>query len=309
MFRNITVRHSAATTVANAYRLVTKHDMRILIINEVLGWSSTGKIAGDLAKQYEAQGWEAKVAYGRSGYVPEAYQKYGIRIGNDPDVRINALKARLFDNEGLNAKGATRRFLKWAEEYNPDLLWLHNLHGYYINYELLFDWIKSRPQMEVKWTLHDCWAFTGHCVHFTMVKCTQWQSHCGYSKCPQSNRYPKSILWSNAKENFKRKREAFTGVRNLTIVTPSHWLEGLVKQSFLQEYPVEVHHNTINTDVFKPTPSDFRRRYGLEDKIVILGVANAWDDRKGLQDFCRLATMLDDRYAIVLVGLTQKQIK
>ena len=161
--------------------------------------------------------------------------------------------------------------------------------------------------MQVKWTFQDCWAFTGHCSHFTAVKCEQWMSHCSY--CPQLRRYPACYAISSVSKNFDRKRAAFTGVENMTIITPSKWLADLVKQSFLKEYPVEVHYNTIDTNVFKPTPSDFRERYGLQDKFIVLGVANVWEERKGLYDFYKLAQMLDDRYAIVLVGLSKKQIK
>ena len=145
--------------------------------------------------------------------------------------------------------------------------------------------------MQVKWTLHDCWAFTGHC-----------------SYCPQTRRYPASYGKDNCKRNFDRKKAAFTGVKNLTLITPSKWLANLTRQSFLREYPVEVRYNTIDTNIFKPTPSDFREKYGLQDKIIVLGVANVWDERKGLNDFYKLAQMLDDRYAIVLVGLSKKQI-
>ena len=95
----------------------------------------------------------------------------------------------------------------------------------------------------------------------------------------------------------------------MTLITPSNWLADLVKQSFLKEYPVEVHYNTIDKTIFKPTPSDFRQRYGLENKKIVLGVANIWDERKGLRDFYKLAQMLDDKYVVVLVGLSKKQMK
>lgn len=144
--------------------------MKVLMINSVCGIRSTGRICTDLAAELAQQGHEVKIAYGRET-VPEKFQKYAVRIGNDFGVEINALKARLFDNEGFNALKETSKFLKWADEYNPDLLWLHNLHGYYLNIEMLFNCIKSRPQMEVKWLLHDCWPFTGHCSYFTMAKC------------------------------------------------------------------------------------------------------------------------------------------
>ncbi|MBR5316977.1 MAG: glycosyltransferase [Lachnospiraceae bacterium] len=189
----------------------------------------------------------------------------------------------------------------------PDVLWLHNLHGYYINIEMLFEWIKKHPELEVKWTLHDCWSFTGHCSHFTYAQCNKWKKQC--FECEQKGRYPKSVFMDNSVMNFQRKQKAFCGVRNLTIVVPCKWLASMVKESFLKEYPVEVSYNSINTNIFKPTVSDFREKNGLEDKIVILGVANVWDDRKGIQDILKLASMLDNRYAIVLVGLSSKQVK
>lgn len=266
--------------------------MRVLLINEVFGTTSTGKICAQIAEQMEAEGHEVKVAFGRWPAVPEKYQRFAHYIGSDFEVKLHALQTRLFDTHGFGSKRATREFLKWAEEYKPDLLWLHNLHGYYINVEMLFDWIKKHPDMQVKWTLHDCWAFTGHC-----------------SYCSQLRRYPACFAMSSVSKNFERKRKAFTGVKNMTLITPSKWLADLTRQSFLKEYPVEVHYNTIDTSTFKPTPSDFRERYGLKDKFIVLGVANVWEDRKGLFDFYKLAEMLDDRYAIVLVGLSEKQIK
>ena len=280
--------------------------MKVLFINSVCGIGSTGRICTDLAQQLEAEGHEVKIAYGRNGTVPVKFQKYAVRIGSDFDCKMHALQTRIFDTHGFGSKAATKKFLQWAEDYKPDLLWLHNIHGYYINVEMLFVWIKQHPEMEVRWTLHDCWAFTGHCSHFTMVKCEQWKEHCSY--CSQLRCYPACYIKSSVSKNFERKRKAFTGVKKMTLITPSNWLADLVKQSFLKEYPVEVHYNTIDKTIFKPTPSDFRERYGLENKKIVLGVANIWDERKGLRDFYKLAQMLDDNYAIVLVGLSKKQI-
>lgn len=280
--------------------------MKILFVNSVCGIGSTGRICTDLAQEYESQGHEVKIAYGRNGYVPEKYQKYAVRIGTDFDVKIHGVISRLFDAHGLGSKSATKKFLEWAEEYKPDLLWLHNIHGYYINYELLFEWIKKHPEMEVKWTLHDCWTFTGHCSHFTFAGCDKWKTHC--ENCPQKKCYPASFFLDRSKENFDRKKQAFTGVKNMTLITSSKWLTDLVKQSFLKEYPVEVRYNTIDTNVFKPTPSDFREKYNLQNKKIVLGVASPWTERKGFYDFLWLAEKLDDSYQIVLVGLTQKQL-
>lgn len=279
--------------------------MRALFINSVCGIRSTGRICAELASELETRGYEVRIAYGREE-VPEPLRERAVRIGSDLDTKLHGLRTRLLDEHGLGSRAATKRFLAWAEEYDPDLLWLHNLHGYYINYELLFGWIKSRPDMEVRWTLHDCWAFTGHCSHFTVAGCEKWKAHC--SHCVQKRRYPASLLRDNCSDSFDRKKAAFTGVPHMTLIAPSQWLADLVGQSFLREYPVEVRYNTIDTNVFKPTPSDFRARHGLEDKTIILGVASVWDDRKGLDDFIRLSSMLEDRYAIVLVGLSKKQL-
>lgn len=281
--------------------------MKVLLINAVCGTGSTGKICAEIAQKYESEGHEVKIAYGRHSYVPEKYQKYAVRIGTDIDVKFHALYTRITDKHGLASKQATKKFLTWAEAYSPDILWLHNIHGYYINYELLFAWIKKHPEIEVKWTLHDCWSFTGHCPHFTAVECNKWKVQC--SDCPETKMYPASNIMDNSLDNYKRKKRAFCGVRNMTIITPSKWLANLVKESYLKEYPVEVVYNTIDTNMFKPTESSFRKEHGIENKKIILGVANVWNARKGFGDFIKLATLISNDYVIVLVGLDEKQLK
>ncbi len=278
--------------------------MKVLFINSVCGIRSTGRIVAQLAEDYIKNGHECRIAYGREE-APEALQPISVHIGSESDVKVNAVLARLLDNEGFNAKRATKKFLNWANTYNPDILWLHNLHGYYLNIELLFDWIKSRPQMQVKWTLHDCWAFTGHCSYFSFVGCDRWQYGCG--GCCQSKKYPASLFLDSSENNYQRKRQAFCGVKDMTLITPSNWLADLVKQSFLKEYPVEVCYNTIDTEIFSPTPSDFRNRYGLNNRKIVLGVASVWDERKGLADFFELSSLLPKDYAVVLVGITDQE--
>ncbi len=281
--------------------------MKILFINEVCGAGSTGRIVCELADKLTAQGHTCKVAYGRHDNVPQKWRHYAVRIGKDTDVKRHALRTRILDETGFGSKKPTKEFLKWAEEFDPDMVWLHNIHGYFINIEMLFAWLKSRPHMKIQWTLHDCWAFTGHCAYFTMAKCEKWQTKC--ENCSLKKDYPTSLLRDNSANNFARKKAAFTGVKDMTLITPSQWLADLAKQSFLQEYPVEVQYNQIDTNIFKPTESDFREKYGLVDKILVLGVANVWEKRKGLEDFLKLREMLDNRFAVVLVGLNGKQIQ
>ena len=277
--------------------------MRALLINAVCGIRSTGRICTDIAKKLETEGFDVKIAYGRES-VPKQFLKYAVRIGKTQDVYWHALMSKCFDQRGYWSRRATKRFLKWAEQYDPDLLWLHNIHDYYINIEMLFEWIKSRPQMRVKWTQHDCWAFTGGCMHFIIKNCFQWKKEC--KSCPKG-RARKIIRIENS--NFIRKKNAFTGVSQMEIIAVSKWIESLICDSFLKEYPIKVIYNDIDKSVFKATYGEFRERYNLVDKKVILGVATSWNESKGIYDFYKLAELLDKKYSIVLVGLSDKQIK
>ena len=282
---------------------------KILIVNVVCGRGSTGRIAAEIGERYAREGWEVKFGDGQFQSAPERYTLWRVPIGNKWEVRIHQFLTRIFDwhGTGVCSYFATRRFVKWAEGWKPDILWLHNIHGYYLNYPMLFRWIKRHPEMEVKWTLHDCWAFTGHCSYFSMGGCEKWKTGC-LGSCSEKWQYPKSWLLSAAESNWARKRKAFMGVKNLTLITPSKWLADLTRKSFLKEYPVEVVHNTIDTKVFNPTPSNVKNQLGIAGRKMILGVASTWDRRKGLQDFYRLRELLDDQYAIVLVGLASRQI-
>lgn len=278
--------------------------MKVLMINSVCGVGSTGRICTDIADMLLSQGHECKIAYGR-GEVPEKYRDISVRIGSTFKVYCNVLKSRLFDNEGFSAVGATKKLVRWIKEYDPDVIHLHNIHGYYLNVKILFDYLKTSGK-KIIWTLHDCWAFTGHCTHFQVPHCDKWRTEC--EKCIRVKDYPKA-LYSHAKRNYKRKKQTFCGVPNMTIVTPSKWLAGVVGQSFLSEYQTVVINNGIDLSVFKPTESDFRERFGLTDKKIILGVASVWEKRKGFNDFLELAKLIDDSYRIVLVGVNDKQLK
>ena len=278
--------------------------MKYLLINSVAGVGSTGKIAADICRKLMLEGHEVVLAYGRDKANCDDIRT--IKIGNKFDVYWHVGMTRLFDKHGLCSKHATKQFLKWVENYEPEVIWLHNIHGYYINYEELFEYIK-RHNKKVKWTLHDCWAFTGHCSYFTYAKCEQWKTNC--LCCPQIHSYPSCLFKVKVDKIFEIKRAAFTGVDGMELIVPSQWLNNLVSQSFLKEYQCTVIYNEINRNIFKPTVSSFRRDFHLEDKRIVLGVASTWSKRKGLDDFCKLATMLSDSYAIVLVGLSEKQIR
>lgn len=277
--------------------------MRVLQINSVSGIRSTGRICTDLADMLIGQGDHCVVAYGRET-VPATYQAISKRIGTDIHVYAHVFKTRALDRTGFGSKGATKKFVDWIKEYSPDIIHLHNLHGYYLHIGVLFDYL-AQANIPVVWTLHDCWAFTGHCAHFSYVQCDLWKSGCGH--CPQLKRYPASWGVDNSRRNWQKKKALFTSVKNMTLVSPSQWLAELAKASFLGKYPIMVIPNGIDLQIFKPTPSDFRKRYHLDEKIIVLGVASVWDARKGLQDMLDMAKALDDRYQVVLVGVTEKQ--
>lgn len=279
--------------------------MKILFINSVCGIGSTGRICTDLADILTANENICKIAYAR-GDVPDKYQKYAVRIGSSFDIKIHALKARIFDASGFGSKQATEQFIDWVKEYDPDVIHLHNIHGYYMNIDVLFAYLRTCNK-KIIWTLHDCWSFTGHCAYFDFIGCDKWKGGC--QACPQKTVYPKSLLADASKSNYIKKKKLFTGIPNLVIVTPSKWLAELVNQSYLKEYPVEVIHNGIDLSVFMPIKSNFHQKYNIADKKIILGVANTWDARKGLEDFIKLSKMLDNSYQIVLVGLTNKQLR
>lgn len=283
--------------------LYGESSMKILQINSVCGVGSTGRIATDLYKVIEEAGHECVIAYGR-GTAPEGIKT--IKIGTNFDNYMHVAKTRIFDKHGFGSTKATKEFIKKVEEYNPDVIHLHNIHGYYINIEVLFDYLK-RADKKVIWTLHDCWAFTGHCSHFDYVGCYKWKKGC--NSCEQKKEYPSSILFDASQFNYKKKKELFTSVKDMTIITPSKWLANLVKDSFLGKYEVQVINNGIDLEVFKPTESNFREKYGLEDKKIILGVASIWTERKGFNTFIELTDKLDNSFKVVLVGVSEKQKK
>lgn len=275
--------------------------MKVMQINSVCGVGSTGRIATDIHNILIEQGHKSYIAYGRD--LPKNCDK-AIRIGGKFDNYTHVVKTRIFDKHGFASKRATIEFINKVKELNPDIIHLHNIHGYYLNIEILFEYLKEADK-PVIWTLHDCWSFTGHCAYFDYVACDKWKTGC--YDCPQKKGYPSSFFLDKSKENYRRKKELFTGLKNMTIVTPSNWLADLVKQSYLKEYQVKVINNGIDLNLFKPTESNFREQNDINNKFMILGVANVWDERKGLRYFLDLSNTLNEDEIIVLVGLSEKQ--
>lgn len=273
--------------------------MRVVQINGGAK-GSTGKIMMGIAEVARAQGHEVMCASPITTTNRDAGEDCGYyRIGTFNSRRVNVALARITGFNGCFAWFETYKLLKKIDEFKPDIIHLHNLHDSYINLPMLFSYIKKHNVPTV-WTLHDCWAFTGQCPHFTIVKCDKWKVGC--HNCPQYKEYPAS-LYDNTKKMWQLKKKWFTGVKNMTIVTPSEWLAGLARESYLKQYPIEVINNGIDLNVFKPTHSNFRKQYGIPgDKYIVLGVSFAWGYRKGLDCFVEMAEKLGEQYQIVLVG-------
>lgn len=278
--------------------------MKLLQINSVLNSGSTGRITEEIGRTAVEAGHESFVGYSKMG--PAGTISTGIKIGSEPDRYLHGLKTRLLDLHGFGSEKATKQFVSVINEIDPDIIGLHNLHGYYLNIEVLFNYLK-KMQKPVVWTFHDCWPFTGHCTYFDSVGCEKWIDGC--HNCPKKKMYPASYGLDNSKWNYAKKRELFNGLEQLTIVTPSRWLAELTRKSFLKDYPVQVIHNGIDTELFSPGRGRVPGALDENDRKIVLGVASTWDARKGLDEFIKLQNVLDDEFRIVLVGLNKKQLR
>ncbi len=275
--------------------------MKIVQICTNVMSGSVGKIVRDLSEELNKNNIQTLVCYGRGNKLTILNS---FKFDNKIDVYSHAILARMFDDDGLHSKRATLRLIKKLEEFEPDIVHLHCLHGYYINYPILFDYL-NKKNIKVVWTLHDCWSFTGHCCYFSFENCEKWIKQC--ERCPQLKTYPKSYFKDNSKRNFQVKKEIFCNLQNLCIVTPSNWLKDLVKKSFFKSKNIEVINNGIDLDIIKGLKNTNKSK---KEKII-LGVASIWNERKGLQDFVELAKNIKNhsQYKIILVGIKKEQMK
>lgn len=286
--------------------------MKLLQINPVLRQStSTGRIMREIGEVAMAQGWESYVAYsrGRDGEMQSSSKT--IPVGSRFDVARHGLYTRLTDRHGLASSAATRRFITEIEHLDPDIVHIHNIHGYFLNYRLLFEYL-ARSNRRVVWTVHDCWLYTGHCYYYSFAGCDRWQSGCG--KCPQRSAFPKSWLLDRSAQNWLDKHQAFTSLskERFVIVPVSDWIREEMGKSFLKDCDFRVIHNGIDLDVFRPLPDveEVKEKYGLSQyKTIILGLASIWSKEKGLDDFITMSRRVTSAERIVLVGVDDKTRK
>ncbi|MBA6314711.1 glycosyltransferase [Cellulophaga baltica] len=278
---------------------------KLLQINVVSNTGSTGRIAEDIGALILENNWESYIAYGRYGNPSKSKL---IKVGNKLNMYLHILKSRLFDKHGYGSTTATKKLVKKIKLIKPDIIHLHNIHGYYIDIDILFKYLTS-SKIPVVWTLHDCWAITGHCSHFEYIDCNKWIDGC--FSCPQINAYPKSYIIDNSKNNYINKKHLFNTVRNLTIVPVSIWLQEIIKKSYLGKNSIQTIHNGIDLSVFNDANKKeqlIKTKYRLENKFIILGVASIWTKSKGFEDFCTFSKNLENDEVIVLVGLNKEQI-
>lgn len=274
----------------------------LLQINTSSNVYSTGVIASQIGKKAIGLGWKSYIMY-NSGIKPS--DNKSIKIGNKWSNFWHLLLARTFDMQGLGSFLCTLKTIIQIKRIKPDIIHLHNIHDYYLNYPLLFNYL-NKTDIPIVWTFHDCWAFTGHCAHFTSVKCSRWREE-GCYNCPQARSYSPTLL-DFSKRNFNLKKRYFLNNRNLTIVAVSHWLHKQVEQSFFHGTNSLVIGNGVDTDYFKYTPSNIREVYNIGNKTMLLGVASSWTQSKGLYDYFELARRLQENYIVVLIGLNDEQI-
>lgn len=276
----------------------------LLQINALANTGSTGRIAEGIGKLALRQGWQSYIAYGRRAQLSHSRL---IPIGNKFSIGWHGLQTRLCDRHGFASTHATHQLIQEIKRISPDVIQLHNLHGYYLNIRILFDFL-AHTTIPVVWTLHDCWAMTGHCAHFQNNGCNQWQQGC--SHCQFLHSYPASWFKDASAQNYKDKKACFTSVKNMTIVPVCHWLGGIVKNSYLKSYPVYPILNGIDVQQFAPTdPCRARQKYALENKFILLAAASVWTMDKGWNDILCLSHLLQPDEVILLLGATPRQIR
>ena len=271
--------------------------MKVVQINAYCGKGSTGKICVALSEVMTANGIENYILYTQGKYEHENFKNYNMGTAY---TMFQSLKSKILGNNGFNCQHETKKLIQEIECIKPNLVHLHNLHAQNCNLEMLLNYLREK-KIKIMWTFHDCWLITGYCMYFDIVGCKKWKSGCG--TCPQRKKY--SWLFDRSNQMWKKKENIFRNL-DLTIITPSVWLENVVKESFLKSYPVFTIRNGIDLNCFKPIESDFKEKNGLLGKYIVLGVADIWDKRKGLDTFIKLSEELDDRYKIIMVGVDEK---
>lgn len=272
---------------------------KLLQIDSCLGILSTGRITESIGYLAKSKGWECFIAHG-ARHVGKTNMN-SIQVTSRFGEYKHYVQSLLLDSHGLASVIETKRLIKKIEDIKPDVVQLHCIHGYYINYKLLFEYL-NKTNIPIVWTFHDCWAFTGHCAHFVTANCNRWKEE-GCHNCPLKGDYPKALI-DKSDRNFKLKKKLFSANNNLHIIAVSNWLASFSKESFLNDKDTRVINNGVDITKFRPCAKNG------SGKFKIIGVASAWNKDKGLFDFYKMRELLlSDEYKITLVGLTKEQME
>lgn len=272
---------------------------KILQINATANWGSTGRIAEQINILSREKGWDCYIAYGR---YSNSSQSNLIKVGSKLGVIAHYFENRIFDNEGLGSRFATKKLIKEIIKVAPDIVHLHNIHDHWLNYKLLFEYLNT-TDIPVVWTMHDCWAFTGGCAHYSLNGCYKWQRGCENCK-------HKGNVLDRSHEHYLLRKNLFLSNKNLTLVPVSDWLKSELEKSFFQACNIKTIYNGVDLDVFcERKNKEILRNYSLEGKCVLLALATTWSAKKGFNDYIELSKLLPSDCALVMVGVTSEQKK
>ena len=270
--------------------------MRVLFVNGVVDYGSTGKIVRDLADGLKDQGHDVSMVFGR--HQAQVLQNT-VDVSSKLGFYHHYFGSRILGKHGQYSKRATKQTIQEIERFKPDVIHLHNLHGYYLHVPNLLKYL-AKAGIPVIWTLHDCWMISGSAAYFDYYGCDVWDKGC--QKCHNTKEYPINQFGLHQTQNLKWKQELVSQLSQLEVITVSNWLNELISSTFFQKHQIHTIYNGINENVFTPSPKS------QSTKIKLLGVANEWEKRKGLDDFIALNEKLDDRYEITLIGLSEAQV-
>ncbi len=281
--------------------------MRIAIVNTVYSSSkSTGKLAYGLYSHLKNSGHTVFLYYGRKESSEDTLVKEDniVRINSDVDNSIHWLLARILGNQGQYSKKATEKLINQLSENNVEAIYLMNLHGYYLNFPLLFSYIKERP-LKCVYLMYDEYAFTGKCC-FTF-ECNKYLEKC--EKCPRRNDYPKSYLLDRSNSLFEMKRKAYNGLTDVVFVGVPYTAAKARNSALLRNKKVIDQDESIDLrNTFFPRTDleeELRDEIGInKKKIAVLTVSYYPNERKGGKYFLECARTMEknDKYVFIHVG-------
>lgn len=272
--------------------------MRILLIDVNCKAGSTGQIVYNLFSRYNSRGDTAAVCYGRGAPIDE---KGIYKFGLDWETGLHALLTRLTGLTGCYSFFSTRRLLRFLDDFQPDVVHIHELHAYFVNIPTLLRYL-AKKNIRVIHTLHCEFSYTGKCGH--SVDCRRWEQECG--KCPRLRAYPASWFFDFTKKMLRGKKEAFGAIGELIVAAPSAWLAERAKRSFFKNRQIVTIPNGIDAELFYPRDTGtLREKYGIgpEEKVVLALAPHLMSEGKGGRHVLKLAGKVGDAARFVMIGI------